>query len=128
MSGSFELPHNYKEGSDLRPHIHFTTKDGGSGDVKWNIEYTISNINESFGNAVTINGVQSVQATPVLKCLAVETDIIDGLLLHIGAQCYFRLFRDPTDAEDTYSGDALLSSIGIHYEIDGDGSRDIFTK
>ena len=45
-----------------------------------------------------------------------------------GENISIRKVRDPTDPEDTYSGDALLSSIGVHYQIDGDGSREVFAK
>ncbi len=35
----------------------------------------------------------------------------------------FRFFRDPTDGDDTYPDDAVVLSVGVHYEINTVGSR-----
>lgn len=34
VMGIFELPHKYKESTDLRPHIHFAPINGNGGNVK----------------------------------------------------------------------------------------------
>jgi hypothetical protein len=39
-----------------------------------------------------------------------------------------RLFRNSTNAADTYGGNAALLSFDIHYEIDAIGSRLQYTK
>jgi hypothetical protein len=40
----------------------------------------------------------------------------------------FRLFRDPADVADTYGFDAVLLDVGLHYEKDTVGSRQVTTK
>ena len=39
LYGSFEVPHNYKEGTDLIPHIHWLTTTTNTGNVKWQVDY-----------------------------------------------------------------------------------------
>lgn len=35
-----QLPHSYKVGSDIQPHIHWVTKHDNTGDVVWGLEYS----------------------------------------------------------------------------------------
>jgi len=128
LSGSFEIEHNYKEGTDLRPHIHWCPVNVNAGSVEWNMTYTVqSNVGDVYTSTETIVAVQASDGVD-RKHQAVEFGVISGLGLRIGAVISFRLFRDPTDSQDTYGADALLLSLGIHYEIDGDGSNNVFSK
>jgi len=128
LYGSFEVPHAYREGTDLRPHIHWTPTTTGLGNVKWQMEYAIASINTTFPTTTTIISAVDSAGGIANQNLASEFDIISGIGIEVGTVCRFRLFRDPTDIEDTYTGDAGLVSLGIHYEIDGDGSRLPFSK
>ena len=38
------------------------------------------------------------------------------------------LFRDTDDAADTYNSAAALLSVGLHYQVDRIGSKEISTK
>lgn len=127
MSGSFELLHDYKEGTDLRPHIHWCPSDANSGDVKWQMEICIVTINGTYTNVFTLSALDPSEGVD-RQHQAKEFEVINGSALTIGAVAHFRIFRDPTDIEDTYGSDAILLSLGVHYEIDGDGSRQTFTK
>lgn len=127
LFGSFELLHGYKEGTDLRPHIHFITSSVDIGDIKWQLEYTIAYVDGTYSTTTTTVAIDTANGID-RQHLAVEFGVIDGTGLKIGSHIHFRLFRNPSDTQDTYESDAFLSSIGIHYEIDGDGSRNTFTK
>ena len=52
---------------------------------------------------------------------------ITGTNFNIGDQFIFTLERIAASA-DEYGGDALLETVGIHYECDTIGSRAILTK
>ena len=127
MSSSFEMPHDYKVGTDLRPHIHWCPSDTNAGDVKWQLEITIAGKDIAFPTVTTISAIETSNQVDRAHQV-VEFDVIDGTNINIGDITGFRLFRDPTDAEDTYGSDAIFLSLGFHYEIDGDGSRQVFIK
>lgn len=128
LYGSFEIPHGYKEGTDLRPHIHWSPTTAGTGNVKWQMEYVMAKVDQTFTTSTTtITAIDSTNAISN-QHLAVEFGMMSGIDVKIGEVCRFRLFRDPTDVLDTYGADAALMSLGIHYEIDGDGSRTTFVK
>ena len=49
-----ELPHGWKLGSTIYPHVHWSPEDTNTGNVVWGLEYTISAINGTFGNSTKI--------------------------------------------------------------------------
>lgn len=122
--GSFEIPHDYVEGSDLYPHIHFHTVDNDPGNVNWKFEYTIAYKDEEFSTSAILQLVKPAST----KHEIFDIGPIPGDGIKIGTVCHFRIFRDPLDELDTYGPDAILSSIGVHYQADGDGSREAIRK
>lgn len=127
LYGCIELLHDYKEGTDLRPHIHYVPTTSGAGNVKWNLEYSLASNNVTFPSTTTIAVVDTVSGI-AWRHKAVEFPVISGAGLTIGTQIMFRLFRNPSDVQDTYTGDAGLLTFGLHVQIDSDGSRQIFSK
>lgn len=124
--GSLEILHDYKEGSDITPHIHWCPTTTASGDVRWQLEYawvdngTIST-STTIGVTVAANGVVGKEARTNFPA-------ISGTGRHIGSRFVFRLFRDPAHVADTYGDAAGAFDFGIHYERDTIGSRLITTK
>lgn len=126
VSGGFELQHDYKEGTDIYPHAHFLTTTTGTGDVKFFLDYYIVRDGEAAVSG-TLSNTQTVSGT-AWEEFRIDFGTIDGSTLDIGAQIFFRLYCDPTDAEDTYTDDAALATVGIHYQVDTIGSRQINSK
>lgn len=126
LYGSFEIPHDYKEGTDLRPHIHWTPTTAGAGNVVWNLEYSLAARSGTFGASTTVTATDA--AAGALIHNAEEFTSISGSGITIGTVIMFRLYRDPTNVADTYGADAVLLSLGVHYEVDATGSTNIFTK
>lgn len=128
LFGAIELPHSYKEGSNITIHIHWMPTTTGSGNVKWNVDYQWVNAGDTFGNSVTT--VSSTVAASGTAWDGTNTDIatLTGTGKTISSHLMFRLYRNPGDAADTYTSDAALIAFGVHYEIDTPGSRQITTK
>ncbi len=48
MSFTVQLPHNWKEGTTIFPHLHWMPKaTASSGNVEWNFDYTWANYNST---------------------------------------------------------------------------------
>jgi len=122
-----EVLHNYKEGTNVYVHVHWTPTDNTAGNVKWFLEYTWANVGSTYGAATTISVIQAASGVAWRHQLA-EFPVITGTGKLIGSILNFRFYRTPTDAQDTYTSDAALLSIGIHYEINSFGSRQKLTK
>jgi hypothetical protein len=122
-----QLPHSYKQGSDIYPHIHWTPTDGNAGNVKWQLEYSWQNINGTFSGTTTLTVTDSTDST-AWKHLLAPFSAITGTSKTISSMLVCRLFRDPSDGDDTYGSDAALLEIDFHFEIDTVGSRQALSK
>lgn len=125
VSVALELNHNWKEGTNLKPHIHWYPTTAAAGNVNWQMEYVLVH-----GNVVPASTIINViVATPGVAWRSVFTNfpeiVTTGFV--IGTQFHVRLFRDPTD-NDTYGSDVALATFGVHVQIDTLGSRQVAIK
>lgn len=127
-----QMPHAWKEGSRIYPHVHWVTETNAGINVSWALEYTWSNPGEVFPTTSTITGnvpgVGSGNAY-VHNITPLGTDGIsgkDGLNNNhtLSSMLVCRLYRD----SDSYSGEAGLLEIDFHYQVDSDGSNQEYTK
>ena len=131
---TIQLPHRYKEGTDVCPHVHWCPASNGTGTqkVSWGLEYTWSNIGSVFGSTTTIYGNTSYPDETLVANKHYLTDFtdIDGTGQTISSMLSCRLFRDATGAgaTDDYADDAGLLEFDLHYQIDTQGSREEASK
>lgn len=127
LSSSSEILHDYKEGSDITAHIHWSPTSAAAGNVKWQLRYMWIERDGTFTGASTIT---VTVATPGVAWQEVRTNFpaISGTGHKIGSRFVWNFFRDPADAADTYDANAAVFDVGIHYEKDTIGSRTITTK
>lgn len=126
VSVDLELNHNWKEGTILKPHVHWMPTTTGAGNVNWQLEYVIVQDEAVVGASTTINVIVATPGVAWQQEFAAFPDI-DASAFTIGAQAFFRLFRDPTD-NDTYGTDAAIATFGVHVQVDTLGSRQVGTK
>jgi len=139
-----QLPHGYKEGTTLYPHVHWTTfsTDPTGSVVEWALEYTIIKIGGTFGSTTIISGSTPIVAPTAagqhsITPLGTITSGADPNDLKISTVLVCRLFRNAvgnnaslhsgTDI-DTYGAGVALLGFDIHYESDMTGSRQEFIK
>lgn len=120
-----QMPHSWAEGTEIRPHIHWAPLEAGSGNVRWGLEYTIASPFEIFAETETIYGTSTVQDPYAHQITDLDPDI-DMTGRNISSMLKARVFRDAVN--DTYNFEAALLEIDIHYQIDGLGSKEEFSK
>jgi hypothetical protein len=108
-------------------HIHWSPTTTNTGNIRWGLEYTIANANAAFPTTSTIYVTQAGSGVVNQHQLIAFADI-SGTGRKIGDVIAFRVFRDAPNAADTFTGNAFLHQIGIHYICDTAGSRDMTTK
>lgn len=124
-----QLPHAWKEGSDLKPHIHWAKTSDAAGDVVWTYRYKwidydgVASAWSSLFLGTDTNTVDSTQ-----KHIITSFDAMDAADHNISALLLIQLARLGTDAGDTYAADALLYEFDIHYQVDGKGSYQEYIK
>jgi|GEM_PF-3422920 len=132
-----ELLHGYKTGSDLEFHIHGALNAalaGGDETVKFEIEYSIADMDPSdglgdvFPATTTINSEFTVpNGTADLTNIYISIGTDSTGSFGMGATIKGRLRRIASSGTDLV-GDIFVTQVGIHYEIDTVGSRQITTK
>jgi hypothetical protein len=131
INSSFEIMHDYKEGSNLSVHIHWCGENGTAGNVRWYVDYSIMPVG---AEAPALTTIDAIVANPGIgaNSRAIHTisniGTISGVGLTIGRIIMFTIRRNPADTSDTYTGRAILLQPGVHYQIDTLGSRQITSK
>lgn len=131
---TIQIPHDYREGTDLYPHVHWTTATGtpSGSNVVWGLEYTLVAVGGSFPYTVIIS-----TNTLIPECgspsgtgqhLISGFTPVSGTGLGISSILVCRLFRAVGDAADTFPNAVGLLGFDIHYEQDTQGSREQWTK
>ena len=126
-----QIPHGYKQGTALSPHIHFTIPTSGSGvgaeNIKWDFTYSWANNGGTFPaestDTVTVD-VQNVSADEHVKSYFSD---ISGVGKNISSVLICSLTRDVSVAND-YADDAYFLEFDFHFEMDSIGSRLIGEK
>lgn len=127
VSGEFEIQHDYKEGTDLYFHVHFQgiTAPTGTDKVQWQLTYTIAKNTETLDPVTVLTNECDYDTQYAFELCSFSA--IDGTDVTIGDQFLFQIQRIAASA-DEYAGDALLATVGVHYQNDTLGSRSIATK
>lgn len=127
ISGSFEIQHDYKKYSDFTFHVHYQiiAAPTGTDKVQWQLEYTIAQTGETLNAVTTITTEDDVDTQ--YQFYRADFASITGTGIDIGNQFFFRLTRISASG-DEFGGDALIATVGLHYEVDTIGSRTINAK
>ncbi len=128
LSGNFEMQHDYKEGSDIIFHVHWQgiAAPTGTDNVQWQLTYTLMGENGETLDAVTVITTETAIDTQYGSYRSNFAAII-GTNIDIENQLLFTIQRIAASANE-YGGEALLATVGIHYEVNTLGSRQITTK
>lgn len=112
-----QIPHRYKPGTSLYPHIHWIPETSGSGNVVWGIEYTWTNIGSVFGSTSSISGTGAVATGEQNKHKMTNLTSIDGTGKEESSMVICRMFRDAVNGSDTYPGNAILLEVDFHFRV-----------
>jgi hypothetical protein len=129
-----QMPHAWKEGSNIYPHVHWAPVSATAGNVVWQLDYTWANPAGTFGapatmtsDATAAGGTAWVHKISVLKDGSGNA-YIAGAGKTISSMLVCRLHRDAGAGADTLAADAAFLEFDIHYEVDGFGSRQEYIK
>lgn len=120
-----QFPHAYKEGSNIRPHIHYVQDEVADPVFKFDYRWynTDSDPSGSF-TTLTQDDTAFVYSSGSLHQIATFPEI-DGTGKTLSSIIEIKLYRD----DNVVSGDVLTKEFDIHYQIDQErGSRQEFVK
>lgn len=126
-----QMPHSYKEGSNIFIHVHWTPGTRGNEEsgatVGWKIDYSWANIGDNFGDMQTADLSDACDGTDHKHQMSPDIEI-SGVGKHISSMLMCNIRRSDTGTDDTWAGTAsgelpLLLEVDIHYESETIGSR-----
>lgn len=127
LFGKLEINHDWAEGTNIIPHIHWLPTTAAVGNVKWNLTYSWTDLSTAEPVATTISVVTATAGSAWFNQQSAFPEIPhEGR--KVGSQFCFRLWRNPSDAQDTYTADAAIKTLGIHAQVDSFGSRKVVQK
>jgi hypothetical protein len=127
ISFAVQVPHSYKEGTDLDFHVHWLGEDNTAGDVIWKFSYSWANIGEAFPGETTIAKAAANGATDVQLLADIVT--MDGTDKTVSSMVLCSLKRNSSNVADTLTGkSAYLLEVDFHFQMDTLGSQEETTK
>lgn len=124
-----QMPHGWREGTDIYPHIHWCAETAAAGNVVWALEYTLA---DSDGGAVfpatTTLSVTVPTTAAALVALRANWASISMVGQSISTLIGCRIYRDTGNPADNYGAKACGLDVDFHYQLDTPGSRQPLTK
>jgi len=125
-----QLPHGYKQGTDIHCHAHWTPGARGNEEsgatVGWKVDYSWASINGTFGTMATADLSDACDGTDH-KHQKTPSVAISGSGKGGSSMLICNIKRTDTGADDTWAGTAsgslpMLLEVDFHYEISAIGS------
>lgn len=130
---SFQLPHSWKEGTPISPHVHWAKSTSASGNVRWILDYKwgpLNSVMDSSWTQLTVSSpvADTTDTNTAYKTLLSTFGEITTTDKKISDQFICKLSRNPAHADDTYGADALMLFFDIHIKHDSIGSTFLYRK
>lgn len=127
-----QMPHRWKEGTTIQPHIHFFTMTDVTPTDNFGIEfeYWWADTNEDFPANTTLETVEiptGANSQYQHQLANITAAGIDGTGHTISSVLLCRIKRVAA-VDDNYGGGVAIMDFDVHFEIDTVGSRQIATK
>jgi hypothetical protein len=116
-----QLPHAYKEGTTIYPHLHWASADTSLGNVVWKLSYSWGNWTGTFPTATTTTMTVTKSTTLNYHSMNSFSPIV-GTGKEISSILICDLSRNSSSGADTYTASAYLVEADIHIEQDALGS------
>jgi len=122
-----QFPHAWKQGSEIRPHIHYIQDESETPVYK--MDYRVYNngstVPAAFTTISTADGDGPVFTWTSGELLQIQGfPAIDMTGYNLSCIMDIKVYRD----DNVVTGDVLTKEFDIHYQSDGDGSRQEYTK
>lgn len=118
--GNWHIDHDYKMGTPLYLHVHWSTNATLTGTVRWGFEYTIAKGHQqmAFGPTKTVYVEQEVTGVQYMHYVGEvsDADAIPGTYIEPDTMILGRIFRDATHPNDTFNDQVFGVALDLHYQ------------
>lgn len=119
-----QMPHPYKQGTNVIPHAHISPMTTGSGVVRLGLEFSLSPVNGTFSNPVIYYTTVAITGNEIRKHKIANFADIDltAYTTNPSIMIKCRFFRDAASTKDTYGADIAVHEFDFHYLKDRFGT------
>lgn len=127
IAGIAQMPHSWKEGSPVYPHIHVRFPTAATANTRWSIAYDVANPDGLFtndsGTYTALSTVTVPNANNTKRHVRGQFGLLDMTGMRISACIVWRLTRlASSDAADNDTSDCEFMELDFHYQMDSGGS------
>lgn len=123
---AIQIPHSYKEGSQVFCHLHWLTLTNTSGSTTWAMEYTWTSYTKKIQYSKIMKVTQTNQGAYIHNIA--DFGGLTPFNKTISSIINVRLYRNSDLANDTYTGLSCGLSFDCHFEGDSLGSASEYGK
>jgi hypothetical protein len=120
---TFHIKHDYAEGTDVYPHVHWSPNTTSTGVVRWGFEYTVAkgHDQEAFPASTTVYVEQTISSNKQYQHIISEvTDAQPFDAFEADTLILMRVFRDAGNPADTFPDAVHAFTADIHFQADKD--------
>lgn len=125
---SVQMPHGYREGSNIECHIHVVPDLAQKNNVTFNLSYTWTNINAVTASPTFITVSYNFTSGVAYNNTVLSFGNISGSGKTISSILNGKLKRTSSVASDSFTGNVFVNSFDCHYEEDTLGSASQYGK
>lgn len=122
-----QMPHKWKEGTTIYPHLHWLGENNDAGDARWLLTVSWANVYEAFPDESTLIATAANNPTSDVHNIA-SFGPLDGTGKTLSSMMICSIKRNSSDSGDTYGSGARLLEFDFHYEVDKIGSDEQFSN
>lgn len=137
-----QMPHAWKQGTDIHPHVHFHKTVGqgtGGSNIVWQLDYKWGNIEGQFPAAwTTITWTNSIDQPPdgsttwvtnaLTQHLGEPLTAMSGTGKTVSSYIKLHLLMTTNTANPYQAGSVYVDGFDLHIQKDGLGSKNELTK
>jgi len=118
-----QLPHAYKYGTNLHPHVHWAPDSTNTDDIVFVLECGLGEedgiFTQTYFSTSTVAGGGTINQHTLTDFAEIDGSALDSLSPLIN--CTMK--RDGADGADTFTGNVWGFEVDFHYQLDSLGSR-----
>lgn len=115
---TLQLPHSWKAGSVVEPHIHYSPYTNTAGTVRFGLEYVWQSINGVYGATEPIIYVDADKGSLAFAHKIKTFGNISGAGQTASSVIVGRVFRNSSHGNDNYADKVFIVSLDFHIEHD----------
>lgn len=118
---TFHVKHDYKEGTNVYPHMHWAADTTSTGVVRWGFEYSVQKGHDqgAFPSTTTVYVETNIATNKQYQHMISEVSDGDAFdALEADSLILMRIFRDGGHANDTFPDGVFGFTADVHFRGD----------